>query len=500
MLRDFLLAASMANLCLIHVWSELLTPIDASSRFSMRLPASSLDFLALILNELILCLVLWSFIQAGRRLLRCSERLYPLLGVSLLALCIVPANGIRTRFLSWRIDILLAALHKGTGKLALGLLPIVAVPLIARRYRQITRWTVACVLVLAPFAGAVAVRAAIAGIGARVPTQPNATAPPVIAPRGGDRPKIVWFVFDGMDQSTSLDGHSEVPMPALKRLKDEAVYAENARPPAGETRLSLPSYLIGRRVVETDRRGDGDLDLLLSGGGTVVWSGASSVFTESRSLGFTTALAGWYLPYCRVIGNQLDYCMSEVYESVVPSGESSLWDRMRLQIFTVDPLNGREQHILRHRRILQAAKMLTADPAYNVIFIHWPVPHYPPVYDATHHRYTRAAYSFTKGYFQNLGLVEDSLKEVRQVMEDAGVWNNATLIVTSDHPPTDSGISDDKRVPFLVKLAGQKRGVAVVEPVNTVVIAEMCLAILRKQVRNELELAAWLTARSRKED
>jgi hypothetical protein len=36
--------------------------------------------------------------------------------------------------------------------------------------------------------------------------------------------------------------------------------------------------------------------------------------------------------------------------------------------------------------------------------------------------------------------------------------------------------------------------------VNTVVIAEMCLAILRKQVRNELELAAWLTARSRKED
>src|SRR5215472_7608767 len=105
-----------------------------------------------------------------------------------------------------------------------------------------------------------------------------------------------------------------------------------------------------------------------------------------------------------------------------------------------------------------------------------------------------------KGYFQNLGLVEDSLKEVRQVMEDAGVWNNATLIVTSDHPPTDSGISDDMRVPFLVKLAGQKRGVAVAEPVNTVVIAEMCLAILRKQVRNELELAAWLTARSSKED
>jgi hypothetical protein len=115
MLRDFLLAASLANLCLIHVWSELLTPIDASSRFSMRLPASGLDFLALIISELILCLVFWSLIQAGRRLLRCSERFYPLLGVSLLALCIIPANGIRTRFLSWRIDIMLAALHKGTG-------------------------------------------------------------------------------------------------------------------------------------------------------------------------------------------------------------------------------------------------------------------------------------------------------------------------------------------------------------------------------------------------
>ena len=156
-----------------------------------------------------------------------------------------------------------------------------------------------------------------------------------------------------MDQSSSLGHQSEVAMPAFERLSHEAVYAEEAHSPAGETRLSLPSYLIGEYVSETDRRRDGDLDLLVRDhASSLLWSQAPSVFTRSKALGLKTALAGWYLPYCRVIGDQLDYCSSEVYESVVPAVKTSIFDRVERQFSTVDPLNGREQHILRHRHIL----------------------------------------------------------------------------------------------------------------------------------------------------
>src|SRR5262245_21198709 len=115
MVRDFLIAASLANLCLIHVWAEILTPIDASSRFSMRLPPASPDFLALVANEILLSLLLWCVIRVARGLLRHSQRFYPVLGAGLFAMLLVPANGVRTRFLSWRIDIVLATLHKTAG-------------------------------------------------------------------------------------------------------------------------------------------------------------------------------------------------------------------------------------------------------------------------------------------------------------------------------------------------------------------------------------------------
>src|SRR5262249_30684380 len=148
-----------------------------------------------------------------------------------------------------------------------------------------------------------------------------------------------------------------------------------------------------------------------------------SVFTESKALGFKTALAGWYLPYCRTLGEQLDFCSSDVYERVVPAIGTSVWNRVALQLDTVDPFHGREQHISRHRHILDTAETLATNPDYGMVFVHWPVPHYPPVYDGRTHQYTLTQYSFVAGYRQNVVLVDDTLAAIRNAMEKAQVWD-----------------------------------------------------------------------------
>src|SRR5262249_22696454 len=275
--------------------------------------------------------------------------------------------------------------------------------------------------------------------------------------------------------------------------------ASDAHAPAGETRLSLPSYIIGDYVSETDRRPDGDLDLFLRDSGNIIqWGRAESVFSRAKALGFKTALAGWYLPYCRLIGDQLDFCSSEVYESVVPATETSVWSRIGAQLNAVDPFNGREQHITRQRHILHAAEVLSSDPKYDLVFVHWPVPHYPPIFNARTHHFTLTQYSSTTGYFENLALVDDTLADIRSAMERSHVWDATTFIVTSDHPPTDAGVSDDSCVPFVVKFAGQSREVAIDATLNTVIIADMCLAIFRNEIGDPGALKTWLLARSQK--
>jgi hypothetical protein len=55
--------------------------------------------------------------------------------------------------------------------------------------------------------------------------------------------------------------------------------------------------------------GPAELQLIHRGANDLVsWRNAPNVFSETRSLGYDTALAGWYHPYCRVLNRDLTSC------------------------------------------------------------------------------------------------------------------------------------------------------------------------------------------------
>ncbi len=81
-------------------------------------------------------------------------------------------------------------------------------------------------------------------------------------------------------------------------------------------------------------------------------------------------------------------------------------------------------------------------------------------------------------------------------MEDAGIWNSTTVVVSSDHWFRDAKVFDgklDRRVPFLVKTAGQTAPLAYGEPFNTVLTQDLLLEVLRKEVATPQDVHAWLS-------
>ena len=93
-------------------------------------------------------------------------------------------------------------------------------------------------------------------------------------------------------------------------------------------------------------------------------------------------------------------------------------------------------------------------------------------------------------------------------METAGVWDSSAVVISGDHwwraevwSRLDSVTAEeaavapatpDHRVPFVVKLPGEKEPLAYQPEMNTILTHDLLLAMLRGEVRTPQEAAAWL--------
>jgi arylsulfatase A-like enzyme len=85
--------------------------------------------------------------------------------------------------------------------------------------------------------------------------------------------------------------------------------------------------------------------------------------------------------------------------------------------------------------------------------------------------------------------------EIRRSMENAGTWDSTTVLFTSDHPYREAMQLDgksDPRIPYILKLAGQKEGVEYAPQFNTVLTADLLIEVLRGEIADAASVAAWL--------
>ena len=81
------------------------------------------------------------------------------------------------------------------------------------------------------------------------------------------------------------------------------------------------------------------------------------------------------------------------------------------------------------------------------------------------------------------------------------MWDGTTILVSADHAMRRySNINEtmDSRVPFLLKLAGEKTGYEYQAPFHALITHDLILAILNGQISQPQQAADWITVRERK--
>jgi len=334
--------------------------------------------------------------------------------------------------------------------------------------------------------------------------------------------RVLWFVFDDWDQRLTFggrDAEGDAPLvPAILGLAGRSFAATGALAAQAETTdvtdmatvAAIPSLLYGklaiayesvdpatRRILFASR--DKFFGKFMSEDEPVVFGAGDSIFARVHSQGWNSAVAGWFLPYCRVFAAQLTDCYwDEMYDQASSASRAPLEaavdeTRMLFETQMYSPF-GRSlvevRHFGEYQALVATAKRYAADPSLGLAFVHFNVPHAPYFYNPDLGHFGRKGHPDDL-YIDELKWVDQAVSEVLASLNSSGLDSRTAIILSSDHPARLIR-QTDPHVPFIVHLPGYEAGMVSKEEFSALRTADLVLAIARGEVRSPLDVRNFL--------
>jgi Sulfatase len=349
-----------------------------------------------------------------------------------------------------------------------------------------------------------------------------------VQPAQGARPRVIWILFDELSYEQVYERRFPgLQLPSFDALAAQATVFTHTIPAGALTAEVLPSLMNGVPVDSARSSSDGR-QLSLHNSQTRAWQRFDehdTVFQDALNLNYSTGLAGWYNPYCRILPDVLDRCFwtfgSSAENTMVPRAtlRTNLmrpWMRFfrsglghRFATFVLRRSEGNDlrakQHILDYVAISDAADGMLEDGSAGFVFIHIPIPHPGGIYDRTTDQFALRHSS----YIDNLALADKLLGHIRRELEQRGEWDASTVVVMADHSwrtkmfwedlpdwtkeeqIASRGGEFDDRPAYIVKLPGQQTGARIDAPFAALNTRKLLDALLSQNIRLKEELAAW---------
>jgi len=334
--------------------------------------------------------------------------------------------------------------------------------------------------------------------------------------------RIIWILFDELSYAQAFESRdASLVLPNFDWLRERSTLFSELSPAGYYTVRVVPSFLIGRQVQ--------DLRSTLNGQALIRLEKSShwqqlyprqTIFAEAQRDGWTTGVAGWSNPYCRLLSPVLNSCYwlpdqftpgflyshmsprrSALKNAFAPLANSIL----RLQHKPSPDPGLNEFHRRDAEELIAPAMALIRDEQMGFVFIHLAVPHPPGVYDRRTEQ-TRNSGS----YLDNLALADRDLGELLAAVSSTNRANRTTIVVCSDHSwrvpmwrnsliwtQEDERASNgffDSRPVLIVHFPEQTAGVEVKQPENSLILHAMLEAMLRGEIANRQQLAAWIAS------
>ncbi len=308
------------------------------------------------------------------------------------------------------------------------------------------------------------------------------------SPAVRERP-VYLFVFDEWSYDrTFTDGSVSSSLANLSALAAQSIVFQDAHSPGEDTARSMPGLLFQTGTPPAVKNGQVGFS---RDGQIVPTSEFDCLFSATADLNYRRIMIGAFLPYAAWLGNQVDVCRGYCYypqsESII--GRAAVhgfnaisyltdpwsvlaYDKLRTQT------NDRQIRKVHERISEDIVAVLRDQPAATFAVFHYLLPHGPFIFnpDGSYRGPDEAAWvrSNAEGYTRHLACLDGLIGQIVQVMRESGRFDDALLIVTSDHSwradparKTGKGKSPLTHVPLLVKLPGQHESVSVTERFET---------------------------------
>jgi hypothetical protein len=346
--------------------------------------------------------------------------------------------------------------------------------------------------------------------------------------------RIIWIVFDELSYQQLFERRFPgLQMPAFDAFAAQATNFTQVVPIDINTEIVLPGLMEGISIDDIRTAPSGRL--LMHTAKPDKWNvfdPHNTVFQDALNAGYSTGVAGWYNPYCRMTAAVLDQC-AWVFRMPVSNG-MSVSDSVLHNM--VGPLNmvawmlstaGPEKlqrAVIRHRfpgsagaeaqdhladfeQVYAAANKLVDDPKASFILLHLPIPHPVGIYDRA-----TGAVEPTGSYIDNLALADKCLANIHAELQQLGQWDSSTIVLMGDHSwrtkqlwlrrdfgvlwkREDSAASDgglyDPRPAYMVKLPGQMAPFRVGTKYRAVNTRLLFDEILSHKITSPADLTAW---------
>ena len=338
--------------------------------------------------------------------------------------------------------------------------------------------------------------------------------------------RVIWILFDELSYQQVYERRFPgLALPAFDSLAHESTVFTHVAPEGIYTEEVIPSLLTGWPV-DNIRSSSNGQRLSLHNPVTGKWQlfdPHQNIFQDALNAGYSTAVAGWYNPYCRILPQVLDRCFWTLqlpYPGGIVAGQSvttNLWNQIAHRIDSISTLlpsrykvsSGlaleTKLHVADYVDLRNAADSMLNDPSADFVFLHMPIPHPHGIYD----RHREALTTESSSYIDNLALADKYLAHVRQLLEQRGEWDTSTIVIMGDHSwrtsfiwskmegwtPEDTAASHgaqfDDRPAYLVKLPQQQQGSRMEAPFKAIHTRALLDALLAGQLRTTEDLESW---------
>jgi Sulfatase len=361
--------------------------------------------------------------------------------------------------------------------------------------------------------------------------QHAAPSRPTVTPHA----RVFWIVFDELSfQQLYERRYPGLRLDAFDSLAAQSTLFTQVLPAGPRTEIVLPALMTGFSIDRIRNSADQQrLSLHASSHNShddwEPFDPHQTIFQDALDRGYNTSVAGWYMPYCRLLAQVLDTC-SWTFRSLAPAGidpanalTANLLAPPR-QLFTnigyLFGPHGRpvlpqetSDHIRDEIQLATDADAILADPQATFVLLHMPFPHPFGIFDRSRMTLLAPDSTHTSSYIDNLALADQYLAHLRSTLEERGEWDSSTIVLMGDHSwrtvswssapgwtpedlaasrsPATGAIVFDPRPAYIVKLPNQSVPARIDQPFPAVRTRALLDVLLEHRITTPADLQIW---------